>query len=64
MMAHFAAVFSFSFLECRNEAVGEVIVDILADVVALEDLDELLVGRVVLILFAGREVPVEYNSPD
>ena len=52
-MAHFAAVFSFSFLECRNEAVGEVIVDILADVVALEDLDELLVGRVVLILFAG-----------
>ena len=44
-MAHFAAVFSFSFLECRNEAVGEVIVDILADVVALEDLDELQIGR-------------------
>ena len=54
-MAHFAAVFSFSFLECRNEAVGEVIVDILADVVALEDLDELLVGRVV----AAKLVPVK-----
>lgn len=41
--------------ECRNQAVAEVVVDVFSDSIALVDLHEFLIGRVVLVLFAGSD---------
>ena len=57
--------YNFSFLiilECRNQAVAEVVVDVVLYIFALENLDEFLVGRVVFVLFSSSDdVSVSYT---
>ena len=55
--------------ECRNQAVAEVVVDVLSDSIALVNLHEFLIGQVGLVLFVdsddigtGKRVAYNYLS--